>query len=154
MSSEIESFRRRFDHEFRRLLKAIDGLDADALNWKPAAPGANSLLVLVTHSLASAEDHVVRRGAGKHVQRDRDAEFRTFGDASGLPARAAEVTRRLDEALSELDGRLDEERESGIRDWTGKWTVRDTLIHSIAHTAEHAGHAELTRDLLASRAKP
>lgn len=147
-SSEIESFRLRFEHEFRRLLKAIEGLDRDAVNWKPPAPGANSLLVLVTHSLASAEDHVVRRAAGKPVSRDRDAEFRTIGDASTLSARATEVLGRIRDALTELDGRLDEEREKGMREWVGRWTARDTLIHSIAHTAEHAGHAELTRDLL------
>lgn len=146
-SAEIESFRLRFAYEFHRLLASIDGLDEEAVNWKPAAPSANSLLVLVTHALASAEDHVVRRAAGKPVVRSRDAEFAATGDAANLSARAGEVKRRIDEALAELDGRLGEERESSFGKWPGTWTVRDTLVHAIAHTAEHAGHAELTRDL-------
>jgi hypothetical protein len=29
--------------------------------------------------------------------------------------------------------------------------VRDRLVHSISHTAEHVGHAQLTRDLLKAR---
>jgi hypothetical protein len=146
-SAEIESFRLRFAFEFDRLLRTLDGLNEEAVNWKPAAPSANSLVVLVTHALASAEDHVVNRAAGKPVVRSRDAEFAAKGDASDLPARAVEVTRRITEALSELDGRLGEERESSLGKWPRTWTVRDTLVNSIAHTAEHAGHAQLTRDL-------
>ena len=146
-SAEIESFRLRFAHEFDRLLRTLDSLDEEAVNWKPAAPSANSLLVLVTHALASAEDHVVRRAGGKPVVRSRDAEFAAKGDASKLATRADEVNRRIAETLAELDGRLGDEREPSFDNWPGMWTVRDTLVHSIAHTAEHAGHAELTRDL-------
>ena len=151
VSAEIESFRLRFAYEFDRLLRTLDGLDEAAVNWRPSAPGANSLLVLVTHALASAEDHVVGRAAGKPVVRSRDAEFAAKGDASNLSARADEVTRRIAEALAELDGRLGEERESSFGKWPATWTVRDTLVNSIAHTAEHAGHAELTRDLYVAR---
>jgi uncharacterized damage-inducible protein DinB len=145
-SAETQSFSNHFSYEFDRLLRTLEGLDDEAVNWKPA-PSANSLLVLVTHALASAEDHVVRRAGGKPVVRSRDAEFAAKGDASHLRARAAEVKRRIDEALAGLEGRLDEERERSLDTWPGPWTVRVTLLHSIAHTAEHAGHAELTRDL-------
>jgi hypothetical protein len=61
------------------------------------------------------------------------------------------VKRRIDEALAELDGRLGDEREPSFDKWPGMWTIRDTLINSIAHTAEHAGHAELTRDLFLAK---
>ena len=153
-STEIDSFRMRFAHEFDRLLRTLDGLDEEAVNWKPAAPSANSLLVLVTHSLASAEDHVVRRAGGMPVVRSRDAEFAAKGATAHLAARADDVKRRIDATLAELDGRLGEEREPSSDKWPGTWTVRDTLVHSIAHTAEHAGHAELTRDLyVANRGK-
>jgi uncharacterized protein DUF664 len=146
-SSEIDVFRKRFAHEFQRLLRTLQGLDEEAVNWRPSAPGANSIVVLVTHALASAEDHVVRRAAGKPVVRSRDAEFAAKGTASNLSARADEVKGRIDNALAELEGRLGEERESSLENWPGMWTVRDVLLHSIAHTAEHVGHAELTRDL-------
>ena len=145
--AEANSFRLRFEYEFGRLLKAVDGLDDAALNWKPPAAGANSLLVLATHAIASAEDHVVRRSAGKTVVRDRDAEFRTVGDASGLAGRSAEVLSRIGEALGELEGRFEEEREAPSSRYVGRWTVRDALLHAIAHTVEHVGQAELTRDL-------
>lgn len=152
MSSEIESFRIRFDYEFDRLLATIADLDDEAVNWKPAAPGANSLLVLVTHTLGSAEDHVVRVAAGMTVVRNRDAEFAAKGGTAHLAARATEVRRRVTEALSSLEGRLEEERDVPFRDWPRpRATVRDRLLNSIAHTVEHVGHAQLTRDLYAGR---
>jgi len=151
-SPEIESFRVRFGYEFDRLLETIAGLDDEAVNWKPSAPGSNSLLVLVTHAIASAEDHVVRTAAGKTVVRNRDAEFASKGGAGHLAARAAEVRRRIDEALAGLEGRLEEERDPPFSTWPGpRATVRDRLINSVAHTAEHVGHAQLTRDLYAGR---
>ena len=148
-SVELQSFRIRFGYELDRLLETIADLDDEAVNWKPPVPSANSLLVLVTHALASAEEHVVGKAAGKTVVRNRDAEFATTGGSGHLAARAAEVRRRIDEALAGLEGRLDEERDPPIDKWPSgaRGTVRDRLIHSVSHTAEHVGHAQLTRDL-------
>ena len=102
----------------------------------------------MTHALGSAEQHVVGEAAGETVVRNRDAEFASKGGSAHLAARAAEVHRRIDAALAGLEGRLDEEREPPFRRWPGKrGTVRDRLIHSISHTAEHVGHAQVTRDL-------
>jgi hypothetical protein len=152
-SVEIESFRIRFGYELDRLLETIADLDEEAVNWKPPVPGTNSLLVLVTHALASAEEHVVGKAAGKTVVRNRDAEFASTGGSGHLAARATEIRRRIDDALTELDGRLDEEREPPFGRWpASRGTVRDRLVHSISHTAEHVGHAQLTRDLLKARA--
>jgi hypothetical protein len=151
-SAEIESFRIRFAYEFDRLLEIIAGLDDEAVNWKPPFPSANSLLVLVTHAIASAEEHVVGKAAGKTVVRNRDAEFAAIGGSGHLAARAAEVRQRIDEALVGLEGRLDEQRDPPLDKWSARrGTVRDRLVHSISHTAEHAGHAEVTRDLYRAR---
>jgi hypothetical protein len=151
-SLEVESFRIRFDHEFDRLLETIAGLDEDAVNWKPPAPGANSLLVLVTHALGSAEEHVVGIAAGMTVVRNRDAEFAAKGTASRLASRATEVRGRIAQALASLDGRFDEERDPPFRSWpASRGTVRDRLVHSVSHTAEHVGHAQVTRDLYLAR---
>ena len=145
---EVEAFRGRIKRELDRIVKALDGLDEDAVNWKPDAPAANSLLVLATHALGAAEDHVVRQVAAKTVVRSRDAEFATKGSAEGLRVRADEVKRRIDDALNGFDpGRLGDERDTP----SGKRTVRDMLVHAVAHASEHAGQAELTRDLYRAR---
>jgi uncharacterized protein DUF664 len=151
-SAEIESFRLRFAYEFDRLMETLAGLDDQAVNWKPPVPGTNSILVLVTHALASAEEHVVGKAAGQTVVRNRDAEFVVAGGSGHLAGRAAEVRRRLDDALTSLEGRLDEERDAPVDTWPStRATVRDRLIHSVSHTAEHVGHAQLTRDLYVKR---
>ena len=151
-SAEIESFRLRFAYEFDRLLQTIADLDDEAVNWRPPVPGGNSLLVLVTHALASAEEHVVGKAAGKTVVRNRDAEFVVTGGSDHLAARAAEVRRRIDDALAGLEGRLDQERDPPVGTWPApRGTARDRLIHSVSHTAEHVGHAQMTRDLYAAK---
>ncbi|HEV8535791.1 MAG TPA: DinB family protein [Candidatus Limnocylindria bacterium] len=151
-AAETGVFGNRLARDFDRLIKAVEGLDDEAVNWKPPAPGANSLLVIVTHAVASAEDHVVHRAALKPVTRSRDAEFAARGSASHLAKRAEEVKRRIDDALAGLDpAGLGEERPEQFPNWPGRWTVRDTLVHAVAHTAEHAGQAELTRDLWRGR---
>jgi uncharacterized damage-inducible protein DinB len=146
---EVEAFRGRIKRELDRVVKAVDGLDEEAVNWKPDAPSANSLLVLATHTLGAAEDHVVRQVAGKTITRSRDAEFAAKGSAEGLRARADEVKRRIDDALNGFDpARLGDERDTP----SGKRTARDMLVHAVAHASEHAGQAELTRDLYRARA--
>src|SRR5437870_3009642 len=151
-SLEIESFRISVNYESDRLLETIADLDDEAVNWKPPVPGGNSLLVLVTHALGSAEQHVIGEAAGKTVVRNRDAEFASKGGSAHLAARATEVRRRIDDAIVGLEGRLDEEREPPFRSWPGtRATARDRLVHSISHTAEHVGHAQLTRDLYTAR---
>lgn len=145
---EVEAFRGRIKRELDRILQALDGLDEEAVNWKPDAPSANSLLVLATHALGAAEDHVVRQLAGKTINRSRDAEFAAKGSAEGLGARADEVKRRIDDALNGFDpARLGDERDTP----SGKRTAREMLVHAVAHASEHAGQAELTRDLCRAR---
>jgi uncharacterized damage-inducible protein DinB len=148
IAPEIEPFHSRLLKELDRVVAALDGLDEEAVNWKPPAAGANSLLVLATHTLGAAEDHVLRRAVGLTVQRSRDVEFAAKGSAGHIRERADQVRRRIREALESFDpARLGDEREAG----SGTWTVRDALIHAIAHAAEHAGQAELTRDLWRAR---
>ncbi len=141
---EIESFRRRLFEEFDRILKTVEGLDQGAMNWRPPAAAANSLLVLATHTLGAAEEHILHRLCGETIGRSRPAEFAATGSGADLHERADDVKRRISTALDGIDtARLDEERDTPV----GTRQMRSWLIHAIAHTAEHAGQAELTRDL-------
>lgn len=143
-SPEIEALRGRVGRELDRIVKALEGLDEQAVNWKPPSPSANTLLVLATHAISAAEDHIVHFVAGQPVARSRDSEFTATGSAEGIRSRAEEVKRRMGEALEGFDpARLADERETPL----GKRTARDMLIHAVAHASEHAGQAELTRDL-------
>jgi hypothetical protein len=140
--------RDRLIEEVERVLGAADGLDAQELSWTPSAKGANSLLVLASHTVGAAERHVVRTVGGREVSGTRDEEFMVSGALAPIRLRWDAVRRRLVETLDNLPpGRLDDELPppSRIR------TVHALLVHAIAHAAEHAGQAELTRDLIKGR---
>jgi hypothetical protein len=141
---------------FRQLHDAIRhqlaGLDDDGVNWSPGAD-TNSIATLVTHVVGS-EAETLRCVAGTPGERDRAEEF------AGGPRHVAEVMddlRRADDLISALEGDIRgqdldtvltlptlpaDDRRSG---WT--W-----LIGNYGHAREHAGHIQLTRQLLTATA--
>jgi hypothetical protein len=143
-SPGLAELRDRLLAEVDRVLRAADGLDASQLSWIPSAKGANSLIVLAAHVVGAAERHVVRTVGAGAVSGTRDEEFAARGDLAPIRARWETVRGEIVEILDTLSpDRLDEElpQPSRVR------TIHGALIHAIAHAAEHAGQAELTRDL-------
>lgn len=130
-----------------RLVGCLDGLDAEALNWYPPAPGANSLYTLAMHTLGNAEENILETLCGLPVGRDRAGEFAARGDdPATVVARWHDLRARLAAALEALPpGALDTPCQHPRR---GPVTGRDILIVVARHAAEHLGQAELTRDLL------
>jgi hypothetical protein len=141
----LAEMRDRLFEEVERVLSATDGLDATQLSWTPSTKGANSLLVLAAHTVGAAERHVVRSVGGGEVTGTRDEEFVVGGDMAPIRARWEAVRRKIVETIDNMPpGRLDDEvpKPSRIR------TIHGVLVHAVAHAAEHAGQAELTRDLI------
>ncbi|MBI2910788.1 MAG: DUF664 domain-containing protein [Chloroflexi bacterium] len=133
----------KVDRQMRELLQ---GLDADALNWKPG-PETNSLWVLATHMVA-AQRWYLAKAVGDEFTRDRAAEFASSGaDTARLIAdldTAEAETRAAFERLTAADM----SREVEIR---GPWTVGRILFDLAEHLSEHMGHAQLTRQLWDAR---
>jgi hypothetical protein len=127
---------------------ATEGLGAAELTRTPSAKGANSLLVLAAHTVGAAERHILVNIAGRKAQGTRDEEFGAKADIAGVRARWEGVRRGIVEVLDNLPrGRLDEDFVGPV----STTSVQAMLIHAIAHAAEHAGQAELTRDLIRER---
>lgn len=127
-----------------KLREAVGGLDEAALNWVPA-PEANSVAILVVHTLGS-EAEVLRTVRGVPGERDRDAEFRTGEETE------ATLLRRLDDGdalLAEMTGAitpddLTAERPRGERPpQTGLYW----LLSNYGHAREHLAHIELTKQI-------
>lgn len=146
LNREIDGFLRAIESEVERTLRCLDGLDTGALDWRPAE-GTSSLAVLATHVLGNVEQNVIEYVCGQPVGRDRDAEFRAQGASEqALLARWETLRARMRAALADLPPpELDREREHPNR---GKRSGRELLLVAARHAAEHAGQAELTRDLL------
>jgi hypothetical protein len=148
--SEALLFWRYIASSLDRLVACLDGLDADALNWSPPAPGANSLWVLATHTLGNAEENILETLCGERIARDRAGEFAArCVDPQAVAARWQILRPRLATPLAVLpDGALDAPRPHPRR---GTIAGREIMIVVARHAAEHLGQAELTRDLLRAR---
>jgi DinB superfamily len=125
----------------------VRGLDHGTLNWRPL-PKANSIAVLVTHTLGS-EREMIRALRKIPAERDRDAEFKVELEAADLLGMLDQADRELDEHvaaltpadLTELRPRGDRPPRPGI-----EW-----LVSNYGHAREHLAQLELTKQLYDSR---
>jgi len=142
-----ETFGRLFHEVHVGIREQVDGVDRDALNWKPH-PEANSVAVLVVHTLGS-EREMIRAVRLISTERDRPAEFQAEADAAELLALLDRADRELDEHVGALTAAdLTEMRPRGDRppkpglEW---------LVSNYGHAREHLAQIQLTRQLYDSR---
>jgi hypothetical protein len=130
-----------------QILAQLDGLTADELSRRPAAPESNNLYAIATHAMGSIEQRLIETIAGQPVSRDRDAEFVAVGDsATALRERWKAVKARAEELRPGLpDDVLERVIEHNN---LGRMTALELLLHVGRHTSEHAGEAQLTRMLV------
>jgi len=130
-----------------KLREQVRGLDHGTLNWRPL-PKANSIAVLVTHTLGS-EREMIRALRRISTDRDRESEFKVEAEAGDLLALLDQADHDLDEHLgaltvadlTELRPRGDRPPRPGI-----EW-----LISNYGHAREHLAQIELTKQLYDSR---
>lgn len=153
MTNELTLYLNQLKLCFERFGEVLDGLTEAQLNWKPPAPGTNSIFVIATHMLGNAHGWVLGICCGQPIDRDREAEFRASGpNAAPLIARAHELSGQIERALAELGpASLDDLREPRQRLWGAGTaepvTGRQALMHAIDHFSIHTGQIQITRDL-------
>jgi hypothetical protein len=140
------------ESSLQRILACLEGLDERELNWHPAAANANSLYALAAHTLANVERNLMSTFAGEPYAWDREAEF-AAGGASPQPLldQWQGLKRRIHEALSTATPAELGRHHQHPR--LGSVPGRAVLLQAARHAAEHAGQAELTRDLLNGASK-
>jgi uncharacterized damage-inducible protein DinB len=138
----------RMVHESLR--REIEGLDEDALNWRPRAE-TNSIAILVTHIVGS-EREVLELGSGHESSRDRPAEFLvTVGSAGDL----LRLLDRADEFLESTTRTASEEALLTRRERGGRVeTVLRWMVWNASHAREHLGQVSLIRQLYMTGATP
>jgi hypothetical protein len=146
---EIQNYLAELDDLRNQVKGLLEGLPQEALDWYPIQGegdlATNSLSVLGTHLAGSETFWSSEMIAGKKIDRDRDAEFRTGGTSSSELKRKLDQSGKLtQEALSSLrEKELEEERQ-----WRDRLiNVRWCILHLITHFALHIGHMQLTRQL-------
>lgn len=132
----------------RRMREVVTGLTAEQLDLVPTE-GANSIAVLVTHTLAS-ELGWLHLAAGREFKRDRDSEFAVRASSSEDLKRSIDETEgKIPDLIGvSLAAGLDTQRE---RPGARSLSVGYCLAHALAHAAEHVGQAELTRQFVTAK---
>jgi uncharacterized damage-inducible protein DinB len=123
----------------------LEGLDPQQLRWRPS-PTANSLGVIVVH-LGYAERLWIRAiFAGEEMDMGWRTHMFELPDGWGYEEIVGfyrEETARVDAVLDRATS-FDLPSAGDLRPTTLRWAV----LHLIEETARHAGHMDITRELL------
>ncbi len=153
MGISVEAVASYVDQAVDAMTRIVSGLGDELANERPALPGANSPYVLLRHCLGVIGywgGHVV---AGRVVERDRDAEFRSSGPVAELAAAAQEAKRQFRADIATADPAAP---PRGTHPTTGRDELEmasqgHALLQVMEEACQHLGQLEITRDLLASR---
>lgn len=137
-----------FHEQHASYRSVVEGLSADALNWKPGDE-TNSIAVLISHAM-DAELFLMASSVGIELDRDREAKFKVVASS------AEEMLRVIDETERDVDGYIDAmtgellaaDHARPGRTHTGAWW----FLHAVEHSREHLGQAFLTRQLYEQQA--
>lgn len=137
--------------------RAIHGLAVEALDWVPGSD-MNSLCVLVVHTCGAERYWIGDVAAQNPSNRVRADEFKAHGlDEAALTAtldQALDFARQtlaafsLDELAAPRPLPNPKNRPTTkLESFTAGWA----LLHALEHTAQHSGHAQITRQLWEQR---
>jgi uncharacterized damage-inducible protein DinB len=143
-AGEAAMLRGWLQHLRESAIYKLEGLDRDQIRWQPA-PTANSLGAIVVH-LGYCERMWVRGVfAGEDIDRPADqfAVPAGWGAADVIAFYRAE-TDAADAVLDAAGPSLDQPAASAVRPTNLRWIV----THLVEETARHAGHMDLTRELV------
>jgi uncharacterized damage-inducible protein DinB len=123
----------------------VEGIDNEQLRWKPA-PTANSLGVILVH--LGYGERLWLRAIFAGEQMDLSWREHMFSIPDGWSAGDAIAFYRAESAAADavLDAApsFDLPSRGSFRPTTLRWAV----VHLIEETARHAGHMDITRELL------
>jgi hypothetical protein len=149
-NDEIQLLGRKLLQHVDRIMDCLDGIDSSQLNWSPTDEDTNSLGVIATHIMGNVTQNVFVVLGGEEDHRDRDAEFRAKPESAvELRQQWADLRSRVEAKLAEFSPDILEREFDHPR--RGTSSGRELLLNAALHAAEHAGHAELTRDLLKTK---
>ena len=143
----------RLEEMHEQYVEYMDGLSTVELDWSPGSE-MNSLCVLGVH-VTAAERFWIGLGIDNVSKRDRPAEFLASGyELAALRALFADNIAFYEVAFKGQDGsRLREVVDvSHYMERPSQQVTRAyALLRGVDHTAEHLGHAGMTRQMLDRR---
>ena len=149
MTTFLDDLYDRFHELHIDLIKTVEGLPQASLDWVPGLE-MNSINALVVH-LTGAERYLIGVALDEPTERDRDAEFNAHGlSVEELKAMLTDADDYIHQGLMRLSLQNLESVHISPRSQK-KVTAGWAILHALEHTAIHAGHAQLTRQLWEQR---
>ena len=142
---------------------ALDGmcriamdLGDDLANRRPAIPGANTPYGLLIHCLGVANYWAGGLVAGRHIERNRDAEFLATGPVAQLGPLVERAKAQLadDVAGAVPEAPLRRQPDAEYQGPPQPLTQGSVLLHVLEELCQHHGQLEIIRDALRVEAQP
>jgi len=142
----------------RDVLRELVDLPEAVLNQTVLVPEGNTLFAVATHLVGAGEFWVLALAGGRHIVREREAEFRACGTYADLEVRYSRWMADLRDALTKFSNDGWTRTVAPPPEFTGSlgaetMTRRACVLHAVEHSALHLGHIQLTRSFL-TRAEP
>ena len=146
MQAIFEACQQQLDRLYADIERAIAGLSQEALDWTPG-PEMNSFYALVVHLTGAGRYWIGDVAARESSGRDRAAEFRAEGlDEVALKQRLVETLTYCKSVVGKLA--LQDLETVHVSPNDGQqFTVAWSLLHALEHTAIHAGHIQIMRQM-------
>ena len=143
------------DRALDGMLRIVEDLGDERANVRPDLPGANSPYAILFHCVGVVNFWVGSLIAGRHVDRDRDAEFIAQGTVAEIRQLVDNLKQLLREDLAHMEGEQPLSQTPPVAynpspERQG-WTQGAALIHTYEELAQHHGQMELTRDVMQRR---
>jgi hypothetical protein len=137
------AFADRFHELHGEILRDLETLPAEALDWKPGSE-MNSVAVIIIH-LTGAERFLIGDVImGDLSNRNRDAEFRVSGMTKEDLVRRINQTEAYMTAAFEKLNLADLQTERMHPRHGNQVLVAWALLHALEHTGTHVGHIQMT----------
>ncbi len=143
------------DRALDGMLHIVEELGDDRCHLIPDLPGANSPYAILFHCVGLTHFWIGTLIAGRHIERDRDAEFRAQGTVCEIGEMVNDLKHQLRSDLLHVQGEepLSQQPPAAYTPLPEeeRWTQGAVLIHTFEELAQHHGQMELSRDMIMRR---
>ena len=148
--TNVEDYLYFVDEALEGMVTVVTELGDELANRRLDLAGANSPYAVLYHCLGVMEYWGGAMVAGRSIERDRDAEFRSSGRVGELVRRTRQARRQLDADIADLEPLAPPRGTPGPEDADLPLarTQGGVLLHIYEELAQHRGQMEVTRDVL------
>lgn len=150
MTPEGEAYVRYIAFVRDAIIRELETVPEEALNWPLGVPETNTLYMSAFHASMSVRSWVLTWAGGEKIERDRDAEFKASGTLGQLRSHWDEtvaLSEKVVERLHDKDYASPRRMVFLSNGAEREGTARDCVLHAIEHANIHLGHIQVAKQL-------